>query len=159
MRWNTSSHTILVQTPIDLPYPKSLNLDRARMLLLNWKRWIAAVQVRVNWEVILFAAAVVVYLLVRVIRLPDFPIYFFTDEAVQTILAQDFLRDGYMGYDKEFFPTYFLNSYQYNLGVSVYAQVLPYVLIWKIGVGDTRRLGFIQHSCGGQRGPDPQAGV
>jgi 4-amino-4-deoxy-L-arabinose transferase-like glycosyltransferase len=126
-----SSHTILVQTPIDLPYPKSINLDRARMLLLNWKRWIAAVQVRVNWEVILFAAAVVVYLLVRVIRLPDFPIYFFTDEAVQTILAQDFLRDGYMGYDKEFFPTYFLNSYQYNLGVSVYAQVLPYVLFGK----------------------------
>jgi 4-amino-4-deoxy-L-arabinose transferase-like glycosyltransferase len=126
-----SSSTILVQTPIDLPYPKSLNLDRARMLLLNLKRWIAAVQVRVNWEVILFAAAVVVYLLVRVIRLPDFPIYFFTDEAVQTILAQDFLRDGYMGYDKEFFPTYFLNSYQYNLGVSVYAQVLPYILFGK----------------------------
>ena len=43
----------------------------------------------------LFVAAVLIYLVVRLIALESFPIYFFTDEAVQTILAQDFLRDGF----------------------------------------------------------------
>jgi hypothetical protein len=38
------------------------------------------------------------YLAVRLISLPDFPIYFFGDEAIQTILASDLVRDGMRGY-------------------------------------------------------------
>jgi len=82
-------------------------------------------------EMALFALALTVYLLVRLIRLADYPIYFFTDEAVQTVLAQDFLRDHFRGYDGVLFPTFFFNSYQYNLGVSVYLQVLPFVIFGK----------------------------
>jgi 4-amino-4-deoxy-L-arabinose transferase-like glycosyltransferase len=80
-----------------------------------------------NWEVFLFALALLVYLITRIIRLPDFPIYFFTDEAVQTILAQDLVRDGMRGGDGLFLPTFFVNGYQYNLGTSVYLQLLPYL--------------------------------
>ncbi len=66
------------------------------------------------------------YALVRLVGLPSFPIYFFTDEAVQTVLAADFLRDGLRGGTGEFLPTFFQNGAQYNLSASVYLQVIPY---------------------------------
>ncbi len=47
------------------------------------------------------------------------------------VLAQDFIRDHFHGYDHVLFPTYFLNTYQYNLGTSVYLQILPYLLFGK----------------------------
>lgn len=82
-------------------------------------------------EQALFGAALLVYILTRLFRIADFPIYFFTDEAVQTVLAADLVRDGFRSYDDELLPTYFYNGYQYNLGVSVYLQVLPYMLFGK----------------------------
>jgi len=48
-----------------------------------------------------------VYLAVRLIGLATFPIYFFTDEAVQTVMAEDFVRDGLRNYNGELLPTYF----------------------------------------------------
>lgn len=84
-----------------------------------------------RWEVALLALAAVVYLLTRWIGLERYPIFFFTDEAVQTVLAQDFIRDGLRGYDQAVLPTFFLNMFQYNLGASVYLQVLPYLLLGK----------------------------
>lgn len=79
----------------------------------------------------MFGLALLVYLFTRLIALPQFPVYFFTDEAVQTVLAADLWRDGWRGADKVLLPTYFFNAYQYNLGVSVYLQVLPYLLFGK----------------------------
>jgi hypothetical protein len=81
-----------------------------------------------NW---LFVSAIAVYLFTRLISLPSFPIYFFTDEAVQTVLAGDFVRDGLHNYDKELLPTYFVNGNQYNLSTSVYLQVIPLLLFGK----------------------------
>ncbi len=105
----------------------------------NLKDWLtpalaqarAYAHAKLNWEVALLAGALLVYLLVRVIQLPNFPVYFFTDEAVNTMDAADFIRDGFRGYDHQLFPTYFLNSEKYSLSVSVYAQVLPYLLFGK----------------------------
>lgn len=82
-------------------------------------------------ETILFTLAVAVYLVTRLIGLQAFPIYFFTDEAVQTVLAADLVRDDYRNYDKDFLPTYFVNGGQYNLGISVYWQVIPYLIFGK----------------------------
>lgn len=80
---------------------------------------------------LLFSLSVLVYLLVRVIGLTDFPIYFFTDEAVQTVIASDLVRDGFVGGDGVFLPTYFENAFLYNLSLSVYAQVIPLLLFGK----------------------------
>lgn len=80
---------------------------------------------------ILLGLALLVYLATRLIGLPDFPVYFFTDEAVQTVLAADLVRDGFRGYSGEFLPTYFPNGSMYNLSVSVYVQVLPYLWFGK----------------------------
>jgi hypothetical protein len=78
--------------------------------------------------VVLFLLSLLIYLLVRVIGLEQFPIYFFTDEAAQTILAQDFLRDHFINYAGELLPTFFENGGKYNLGLSVYAQIIPLIL-------------------------------
>jgi len=82
-------------------------------------------------EMTLFGLALLVYLSTRLIGLLDFPIYFFTDEAAQTVLAADLVRDNFHNEDKTLLPTYFKNGGQYNLSLSVYVQVLPYLLFGK----------------------------
>jgi len=79
----------------------------------------------------LFVIGLLIYLMTRFIALEDYPIYFFTDEAVQTVRAADFIRDGFRGYDGVLLPTFFQNNGLYILGTSVYAQVLPYLLFGK----------------------------
>jgi hypothetical protein len=83
------------------------------------------------WQVWLIVAALVVYLATRFIGLDSYPIYFFTDEAVQTVLAADLVRDDFHDYHGEILPTYFVNGGQYNLGPSVYLQVLPWLMFGK----------------------------
>ena len=80
----------------------------------------------------LFILGLVIYLLTRLSGLEDWPIYFFTDEAVQTVMAEDFLHNGLRNYQGELLPTYFSVDATYNLSsVSVYLQVIPYLLFGK----------------------------
>ena len=79
----------------------------------------------------LFLLALTVYLLTRLIGLADFPIYFFTDEAIQTQQAADLVARGFRDGTGTFLPTYFENGGQYNLGLSVYAQVIPTLIFGK----------------------------
>ncbi len=74
-----------------------------------------------------FALALLIYLLTRLIGIADFPIYFFTDEAIHVVQAQGLLENGLRA-ENELLPTFFQNGGQYNLGVSVYLQVLPSLL-------------------------------
>ena len=86
---------------------------------------------RITLDAALFGLVILVYISTRLIGLVDFPIYFFTDEAVQTVQAADLVRDGFQNSEQEFLPTYFLNGSQYNLSLSVYMQVIPYLLFGK----------------------------
>ncbi len=121
------------------PPDQPLLSPRDRDVLAGWLQrsrsgalaWLGAVPALITWPNVLLAGALLVYLVTRFVRLPDFPIYFFTDEAIQTLLAQDLLRHDLRGYDGILLPTFFQNEYQYNLGTSVYAQVLPYLLFGK----------------------------
>ncbi|MBG0770613.1 MAG: glycosyltransferase family 39 protein [Anaerolineaceae bacterium] len=79
----------------------------------------------------LFLLGLAVYLLTRLIGLADFPIYFFTDEAIQTQQAADLVTRGFRGGNGAFLPTYFENGGQFNLGLSVYAQVIPTLIFGK----------------------------
>jgi hypothetical protein len=83
------------------------------------------------FDLALFAVSLVVYFATRLADLASYPIYFFTDEAVQTVLAQDFLRGGLHDFAGRLFPTYFLNIYEFNLNFSVYAQILPLLAFGK----------------------------
>ena len=80
---------------------------------------------------LLFAAALLVYLTTRLVGLENWPIYFFTDEAVHTMLASDLVRDGFENYAGDFLPAFFENGGKYRLGFSVYLHVLPYLLFGK----------------------------
>ncbi len=80
---------------------------------------------------ILFGLSIVIYFSTRMINLANFPIYFFTDEAIQTVSAADLVRDHFMSPDGILLPTYFQNGNFYNLSLSVYAQVIPYLLFGK----------------------------
>lgn len=80
---------------------------------------------------VLFPLALAVYAASLLVRLPDFPIYFFSDEAAQTVLAADLIRDGFHGGDQVFLPVYFENEFQFNLSTSVYLQVLPVLFFGK----------------------------
>ncbi len=84
-----------------------------------------------GWFSWLLPLSFLMYIATRLVALDAFPIYFFTDEAVQTVLASDLLRDHLFSYDHEFLPTFFKNGAQYNLGLSVYWQMLPTLLLGK----------------------------
>ncbi|NPV76649.1 MAG: hypothetical protein HPY59_09790 [Anaerolineae bacterium] len=99
-------------------------------LIRQFAAWWEQARARWNAATVLSGCALLVYLATRWIALPDYPIYFFTDEAVQTTLAADLVRDHFRVGD-ELLPTFFKNAYQYNLGTSVYLQVIPYLLFGK----------------------------
>jgi 4-amino-4-deoxy-L-arabinose transferase-like glycosyltransferase len=109
------------------PLAKSLHDlgDRLRPAMRRLGQWASRL------DNALLLLALLVYLAVRLIRLVDYPIWFFADEAIQTVLAADFVRDGLRDFHGHLFPTYFLNVYGYNENLTVYVQVIPYLLFGK----------------------------
>jgi len=84
-----------------------------------------------TWSTIdqrLFLLSLAVFAATRLIAIEDFPIYFFTDEAANTVLAADFIHNGLRDASGQLFPVYFANTEKLSLGLSVYAQVVPYLL-------------------------------
>lgn len=81
----------------------------------------------------LFFSSLIIYLVTRLIGLTQFPIYFFTDEAIQTLSIADLVDNKYR-VDDVLLPTYFKNGLYFNLGLSVYLQWLPYMLFGKSAV-------------------------
>ena len=73
---------------------------------------------------ILFWLGMAFYLLTRLIALDKFPIYFFSDEAIQTMSAFDLINNGFRDVQGKLFPVYFQNGQQFNLSLSVWLQVL-----------------------------------
>jgi 4-amino-4-deoxy-L-arabinose transferase-like glycosyltransferase len=80
---------------------------------------------------LLFGLTLALYLVTHFWGLDRFPIYFFSDEAVQTNLAADLVHSGFHNDAGTFLPTFFKNADKYNLGLSVYLQVLPYLAFGK----------------------------
>ena len=81
-----------------------------------------------NLATTLFGLAIIVYLVTHLIGLTSFPIYFFTDEAIQTMSAEDLVHNGFRDANHTLLPTYFKNGSYYNLSASVYLQVIPYLI-------------------------------
>lgn len=80
---------------------------------------------------VLFAGSLLLFLVSRFDGLERYPIYFFCDEAVLTVRAADYVANGFRDSFGRHFPTYFRNVEFVNLSVSVYAQVLPFLLFGK----------------------------
>jgi len=79
----------------------------------------------------LFTAALAFYLITRLVHLASYPISFPSTEAIHTVLAANLLQNGLRSTEGELLPTFFRNDGRYTLGLSVYLQVLPYLLLGK----------------------------
>lgn len=89
---------------------------------------------RYNLATWLFVFAVGIYLITRLIGLTRYPIYFFTDEAIQSQSIVELVANGYRDVEGVLFPTYFRNGEYANLSLSVYLQWLPLILFGKSAV-------------------------
>jgi 4-amino-4-deoxy-L-arabinose transferase-like glycosyltransferase len=124
------SGAVAISLPADLPGGKAA---RRRFSLsqvaLNLRQSLRAWPY--SLAMTLFGLSLFIYLAVRLIGLNDFPIYFFSDEAIQTNLAADFVHENFTNASGEFLPTYFFNVDKYSLSTTVYLQVLPYLIFGK----------------------------
>lgn len=84
----------------------------------------ASTEIKPKTATILFLLGLALYLLTRFVALDKFPIFFFSDEAIQTMIARDLVSRGLRDLDGSLFPVYFENGGQYNLSLSVWLQVL-----------------------------------
>jgi hypothetical protein len=75
-----------------------------------------------------FGVSVGVYLVTRFVGLADYPVSFIGDEAVQVVDAANLVHHGFRDEFGDFLPTYVRNGPYLNLGVSVYLQILPYLV-------------------------------
>jgi 4-amino-4-deoxy-L-arabinose transferase-like glycosyltransferase len=80
-----------------------------------------------------FGLSVLLYLLVRIIGITHYPAYFSFDEANMALIASNFLRDGFHNSTGEFLPALFDNTGKFNLGTTIYLQLIP---LWLFGRAD-----------------------
>lgn len=112
------------------PEPVSAPLQSPSLQADRWKNSMRANRLAM-W---LFLLALIIYLATRLIGLNRFPIYFFTDEAIQALSMADLIANNYRDPFGRFLPTYFRNGEYYNIGMSVYLQWLPVMLFGKSAV-------------------------
>ncbi|TAK13151.1 MAG: hypothetical protein EPO32_06235 [Anaerolineae bacterium] len=125
---DTEMHITLEREPLGDWLRRSLSVAGSQSLALGeriLRYW------PLPLDATLFIGALLVYASVRLIGLTQYPIYFFTDEALQTNLAGEFLKYNFHSPQGELFPTYFRVFNTWNLNVSVYLQLIPYVLVGK----------------------------
>ena len=79
-------------------------------------------------ENLIFVVSILLYAFTRLYRIADYPIYFFSDEAIQTTNAADLVRYHFRDAWGTLLPTYFENEFLFNISLSVYLQVLPFLL-------------------------------
>lgn len=77
---------------------------------------------------ILFGGAMLVYAVTRLVALDKFPIYFFADEAIETVLARQLVENGLRTRAGQWFPVFFDTYGFQNPLISVYIQVIATTL-------------------------------
>ena len=91
---------------VDLPgVPSAAGLSLRRWLWATYDL-VRALLHSLSFETYLFIGGIVVYAITRLYALESFPIYFFGDEAVQTLFAQELIQRGFHGPDGTLLPIY-----------------------------------------------------
>ena len=81
-------------------------------------------------ETALFCLALLVYVASRFAGLTRFPVFFFTDEAIQANLAGELIENNFRDHTGTLLPPYFLNDQRWAVSLSVYVHLLP---VWLFG--------------------------
>ena len=97
-------------------------------LRVSWVKsdWVSRVGVWA-WGFFLFSMGI--FLFTRLAALDRFPIYFFSDEAIQVVYASGLLQRGFHDPQGHLFPVYFQNGSNWSLSLSVYIHALAVKLI------------------------------
>ena len=103
---------------------------------VSWVRSESASRVGV-WAWGLFLLSLGIFLFTRLAALDRFPIYFFSDEAIQVVYASGLLQRGFHDAQGHLFPVYFQNGSYWNLSLSVYIHALT-VKLFGISIFVTR---------------------
>ncbi|MCU0486689.1 MAG: glycosyltransferase family 39 protein [Anaerolineales bacterium] len=106
---------------------------------LAWRRWAAAsldladaLARSFSIPVLFFGLGLAVYLVIRLVRLEDFPIYFFADEAVQTLFAEQLIKSGFRDSSGIWLPVYVeAAASRWTPLLSMYFQALALMLFGK----------------------------
>ena len=80
---------------------------------------------------LVFGLSLFVFALTRLVALDQFPIYFFSDEAIHPVLGTELIQRGMRDAQGRWFPPYFQNGSIWNLSLSVYIHA---VSAWLFGV-------------------------
>lgn len=107
-------------------------VDRGRLARLNApvaaSGLLAAITVL---DLVLLAFSLGIYGLSHFWALEQYPIYFFSDEAVHPNLAARLLANGLRDHVGTFLPPYFQNDDRWNLSLSVYVHLISVALLGK----------------------------
>jgi 4-amino-4-deoxy-L-arabinose transferase-like glycosyltransferase len=104
-----------------LPQPKGVRAGglqagslRPRIAAVDWRARVAEWQARLglgsralSLEMVLFGLGLAVYLFTRLWAIDQFPIYFFADEATNSLFAEDLINRGFRDAKGVWFPMYF----------------------------------------------------
>ncbi|MBI3741209.1 MAG: hypothetical protein HY257_05570, partial [Chloroflexi bacterium] len=82
-------------------------------------------------SLVAFSLSLLLYAFTRLYALEDFPIYFFTDEAVHPVYGVELAQNGFRDAAQNFLPAYFQNGQSWNLSLSVYLHALTASLFGK----------------------------
>jgi len=117
-------------TPLDLHFAPSGTVIATPRRVRWWPGINANVRARgllgaLTWlELALLAASVTIYLVTRTVGLSRFPIYFFSDEAIQVNHANMLLHNGLRDTTGTLLPSYFRNVEKWSLSFTVYTQLV-----------------------------------
>lgn len=120
----------VAEQPLTEPLARPARLRAWRSTFLN-RLSIPASLSLARFNLLLFSAGLLVYIVTRFWQIALFPIYFFCDEAIQTVLAQDLLAHGLRDSAGRLLPPFFLNAEKWNLSLSVYVHLVSLVLFGK----------------------------
>jgi hypothetical protein len=81
--------------------------------------------------VVLFVLSLCIYAITRLVALDEFPIYFFADEAIESVLASQLIQHGMRDYQNHLLPVFFNTYGFFNPLISVYFHVLSIALFGK----------------------------
>ncbi|MFQ5593800.1 MAG: YfhO family protein, partial [Anaerolineae bacterium] len=115
-----------VQESVVTTLPVAGRRFRVPAVLLGWVSGVRFLE----WS--LFALALLAYAVTHLRALDRFPIYFFTDEAIQPLLAQDLIARSFHGSDGTLLPIYFeAAGLRWTPVLSVYFHALTVGLFGK----------------------------
>lgn len=114
----------------------------------DWRRaekpaWLRHLRPQIIW---VFWGMLAVYLVTRIIGLEQYPIFFYSDEAVTAVRSMDLISNGLRDVYDRFLPTFFINDNKYSLGLTVYLITIPRMIfgnhIW-LSRGLTVAIGLV----------------